>query len=527
MSTEFYTDVSMAYNGDILYRGYKDGKRVQGKLKYAPTMYLEGATSDEFKSLYGVPLKPKKFDTARDAKAFCDTYGAAARIYGYPPSKMHYQFLAENFKEELSVGIQDIRVLSLDIETTIIDSFPNPLEAKEPINLITVQDINNGTLTTFGYQTTNVENYVLCKDEEDMLNRFIRHITDFDPDIIVGWNVKGFDIPFLINRIENVIGESAAKRLSPFNRIESKEENIKGRETKIYTIVGRSILDLLDLYQKFTFVKRETYKLDHIATVELKKQKLTNPFSTFKEFYTGTGDVQDNDGTELGRLAFLRTNMKRSGYSDTEEYVDLDRRVKQLAWDTFVRYNQIDTELVSELEGKLGLVSLALSIAYLAKVNYNDVFSPVKTWEMYILGYLMNTEKKFCNIERGHESSDGFIGAYVHDPKPGFYDWVVSWDAGSLYPNIMRMLNASPETIVDVLPDVDDVSFMEQNMDFSDNECAVGANGARFRKDSEGMFAKLITNVLDGRGIAKKKMLAFKSEKEKILEELNRRGISH
>lgn len=525
--SEFYTSVSLGYN-DILYRGYEDGKRVQGKIPYAPTMYLEGATSDEIKSLYGVPLTPKKFESLRDANDFVKTFGGMKTIYGYPARSMHYQFIAENFKDDLVVGIQDVRVLSLDIETEVGESgFPNPLEAKEPISLITTQEINSGRLITFGYQTTNIDNFVLCTSEKDMLVKFIRHIMDYDPDIITGWNIKGFDVPYIINRIDNVLGEKATSKLSPFGKIDIKDENIKGRETKVYTIVGRSVLDLLDLYQKFTFVRRESYKLDHIAFVELKKNKLENPFSTFKEFYTGTGDVEIDDGTELGHLAYVRTQMKLSGDIESDEYIDLDRKVKQLAWDTFVRYNQIDTILVSELENKLGLVSLALSLAYLTKINYNDVFSPVKMWEMFILGYLMMVEKTFCDIERGGESGDGFIGAYVHDPKQGFYDWIISLDLASLYPNIMRMLNLSPETLVDVIEEATEESFLNGTVDYSGTEYTVAANGARFRKDKQGILAKMVGFTLDGRAIAKKEMLKYKEEKEKILTELNKRGVVH
>ena len=346
MSTEFYTNVSLHFD-NILYRGYKDGKRVHGKVKYSPTMYLE-STEGQCKSLYGVPLVSKDFELISDAKDFVSTFGGMKKIHGYPPRSFHYQFMSENFKDTLSVGIQDVKVISLDAETevgTVSVGFPNPLEALEPITLITVQDINTGSLTTFGYKPTSVGNYVLCKDEKDLLIKFIGYIIQTDPDIITGWNIKGFDIPYIINRISNVLGESVTKKLSPFGKIDIKEENIKGRETKVYTIVGRSILDLLDLYQKFTFIKRETYKLDHIATVELKKQRLTSPFGTFKEFYTGVGDVTESDGTELGRLALLRSDLKRSGNDDTVEYDELDRKAKQLAWDTFVRYNQIDKEV--------------------------------------------------------------------------------------------------------------------------------------------------------------------------------------
>lgn len=528
---EFYTNVSMDYSGNILYRGYNDGKRVQGKIPYSPTLFVESKEPDsKWVQLYGVPLAPKKFETVRLAKEYCKMYGDMVELYGYQPNRFEYQFIAQNFPDELAVAIGDVRVTSIDIETEIGDSgFPNPYEAEEPISLITLHDFNTGKLKTFGYTPSTTENFTLCQDESDMLRQFIQHVVVSDPDILVGWHIKGFDIPFLINRCNRVLGEAFTKKLSPFGKIDCSEENIKGKEVQVFTIVGRTILDLLDLYQKFTFVKRETYKLDHIAEVELKKNKLENPFSTFKEFYTGVCEVETEppkDAHPLTHKAFLRTSLKRSE-GCSEEWHRLDKEIKQESWDLFVKYNQIDAILVSELEEKLGLISLVLSISYLAKINYTDVFSPVKTWEMFILGYLMNVENKFCSIKRQNNSSDGFIGAYVHDPKPGFYDWVVSGDFSSLYPNIIKMLNISPETLIGVNDQIEESSFLNGDIEFSNEDYAVAASGAMFTKDDIGILPKLVNTVLDGRKIAKNKMIALKKEKELILAELDRRGIAH
>ena len=474
ITKEFYTNAVVKF-GKVLYRGYAyddagNKKRIHGKVNYKPTMYLESEEETEYKSLFGKALKPKKFDTITLAKEFVKSYESVMPIYGYATNRLEYNFLADSFPQVLSVGINQVSVGIVDIETTTKHGKIDPINAPEQITLITYEDFNSKRLVTFGWKPTITENFVLCKDEKHLLTSFVKHVIENDPDIISGWNVKFFDIVYIIKRIEILLGKEYAEKLSPFGTIELKEEDVKGKTVQSYTIVGRGILDMLELYKKFTFVKRDNYKLETVAMVELGVGKLENAYGSFQ-------DWQD------------------------------------LGWDNFVEYNQIDVVRVRQLEEKLGLISLALSLSYLTKCNYSDVFSPVKYWECYILASL-SYENTFCAIKRKETSADHLDGAYVMEPKPGFYDWIVSIDGASLYPSIIRGLNMSPETIISKDPNINIESFLDGSSKYSGENFTVAANGAMFSNAVEGIMCRLVGNVLTGRSDAKKAMLVAKQEYE-------------
>lgn len=318
MKKEYYTNVTIKF-GKLCYRGYEideneTRKRVSGKLNYKPTLYLESETETEFHSLYKKPLKEKKFDSISAARQFVKDYADVMPIYGYAPNRFEYDFLANSFPDVLEIGIDDICVGTIDIETTVEHGRMDVINVPEEILLITYQNLKSKKLITFGSRPSNVSNYVLCKDESDVISKFIRYINEDDPDIITGWNSDGFDIPYVINRGYKIIGEDKTNQLSPFGIIEMREKDIMGKFIQVFTIVGRATLDMLELYKKFTFVKRENNKLETICHVELGVGKLENPYGTFREFYSGVCDVKDkpdNDAHVLRKKAYERTMMKQ------------------------------------------------------------------------------------------------------------------------------------------------------------------------------------------------------------------------
>lgn len=501
LTQEFYTSASVHY-GKVLYRGYKTDdagmkKRVHGKLNYMPTMYLESDEPTEFQSLHGKPLKPRQFDSMPLARQFVKDYEDVMPIYGYAPSRFEYDFLAGAFPGKMEFGVSDICVGSVDIETTTEHGKIDTVNVPEEITLVTYQNIKTKALTTYGSRPSTRPNFVLCRDEKDLLTRVVRHVEMDDPDVITGWNVAGFDVPYLINRTNKICGEEVTKRLSPFGIITMKEEDVKGKMKQVFTIVGRTILDMLELYLKFTFVKRVNNKLDTIAKIELGVGKNVNPYPTFREFY-------------------------------------------EKDWDLFVDYNQIDTIRVSQMEDKLGLIALALAVAYKAKINFGDVYGPVKTWECMILSELRN-ENTFVAVKRQRNSSDGIIGAYVHNPVPGFYDWLLTIDAEALYPSIAIGLNQSPETLMHYIDGGNDLDMMAITkaggvagieaeirsgnnsnaalvetpmflaMRFAmENDYTCASNGAVFSKTKQGIIPRIMQGLKDGRNLAKREMLDAK-----------------
>lgn len=486
MTKNIYTHVSQAY-GKILFRGYKNGKRIQSKLEYSPTLYVPTSKESEIKSLYGKNLEARKFDSLTETKAWYKENKDMLAIHGN--TKYEYAFIHEFFPGELNVSVSDLTLESIDIETTVENGFPDVLNPVEEVLLITFIDAKTKKTTTFGsreYTGKFKDRYVTCSDETDLLQKAIGFIENSDPDIITGWNCVYFDIAYLCARIEHVLGETWLSRLSPFGKVERSVDMIHEREKIRYEIVGRSVLDMLDLYKKFRFINRESYKLDFIAEVELGKRKLDNPYESFKDHYT-------------------------------------------LGWDhpefSFVDYNIIDAQLVDELEENLGFVYLAVVLTYLAKVNYGDVFSPVKLWECFIK-WSLKEENIFIPTESVNNKSNYTIeGGYVADPTPGFYEWIACGDATSLYPFIIMCWNMSPETLVGMKPGVGVQELLSGEIK-NTTEHAMAANGAMFSKESQGIMPRLSEKVFNDRKKAKKTMLVYKTEMSAVETEMKRRGIS-
>jgi DNA polymerase elongation subunit (family B) len=182
-------------------------------------------------------------------------------------------------------------------------------------------------------------------------------------------------------------------------------------------------------------------------------------------------------------------------------------------WQKFIEYNIVDVELVDRLEDKMKLIELALTMAYDAKVNYADVFYQVRMWDNIIYNYLKKRDIVIPPKKRENKS-EKYAGAYVKEPVPGVYDWVVSFDLNSLYPHLIMQYNISPETLLEEKhPTVTVNKILDQEISFEmykDN--AVCANGAMYRKDVKGMLPELMEKMYGDRVIFKKKMLAAKQQ---------------
>lgn len=483
---EYYTHVSTR-NGKIYYRGYevKNGvrNRVHAKLNFQPTLFLESTEPTDYKTIFGddgPSLKVKKFESIAGAREFVKKYDDVFAIYGYAPSRWQYEFIARNFPEVIQVTLDEVVAVGFDIETKVgvngPAGVPDPHDALEEITHIALENHNTGDMVCYTTAKTSLKfdegaNYTIFDTEEELLEAIIRYVEEVDPDIMYGFYSDFFDVPYIINRIRNVLGEDAANRLSPFGIIDEREYEINDETHIEYTVVGRTMFDTQAMYKKFVLTKQEAYSLDHLSKVELGVGKLENPCSTFKEF------------------------------CESPEHVD-----------TFARYNVIDTKRLTQLDKKKGLLSLAVSLAYLMKCNFDDVFSPVRYWECYIQSILL-AENRFVAVKRQRHERTTIPGAYVEEPVPGFYKWVVSIDATALYPSIMKALNLSPETLVRMVPNVT-VESMLQGKTLEDfgvsRDHTLAANGVMFHRKFTGIIPRLVDNVLDGRRSAKNEMLRLK-----------------
>ena len=471
--SKFYTSCVQMGNR-IFYRGYKNGRRVQEKVEYSPTLFVTSKKKSDYKTLFDDYVEPMTFGGIKDAKDFVKRYEDVEGFKVYGMTQYAYQFISDEFPGEITFDINDCIISSVDIECASEEGFPDPVKATEEILLISIHDKASGGNVVFGSrpyekETTDKFEYHLFKDEISMLRGFLNHWQANTPDVMTGWNIEGFDIPYIINRVNKLLGEDYSKKLSPWGMVNSREKEFNGKMIEVWDIVGVVILDYQDLYKKFTYSSQESYALGHIASVELGDTK-NELEGSFKDAYT-------ND------------------------------------WQGFVRYNAKDSELVSRLDDKLKFIELVFTIAYLAKCNIRDVFGPVKTWDVFIYNYLK--AKNIVIPPQGRKHGGDFEGAWVKEPIPGMYGWTMSFDFASLYPSIIRQWNMSPETFAGMMPGINVNNFLNATESYGDDveqDWTVAANGAMFRKDVYGIVPEVVKVVIDGRKIAKREMLTLEQE---------------
>ena len=471
----FYTNVQLV-GDNIHYIGYEDGQRIQRKFKFSPTLFVVTKKQTRWKTLDGRYAKPVRFESVREARQFVDQYKEVPNfeVHGY--DRYLYQFISKEFPDEVDYDFKSMKIMSLDIEVACENGFPNVKECAEEMLSITVQDYQTRRLKVFGtrpYKNTRDDvEFILCDGEQHLLRCFLDYWIQNFPDILTGWNVDGYDVPYICGRLERLFGEKEMKLMSPWGIVKREEIEVKGREQIFYRMLGINVIDYLDLYKKFTYTNQESYRLDHIANVELGQRKVAHDeFENFKDFYTKD-------------------------------------------WQKFIDYNIVDVELVSRLEEKMKLIELAVALAYDAKVNMQDVYYQVRMWDTLIYNFL---KKKGIVVPPGKRSDkdDKYAGAYVKEPIPGKYDWVVSFDLNSLYPHLIMQYNISPETLVETRhPSATVNKLLAQKVDVP-KEYALCANGAMYRKDIHGFLPEMMKKIYDERVQSKKLMILAKQKYQK------------
>jgi len=476
----FYTNVQMV--GDhFLVRGYENGRHFATREKFYPTLFVPSNKETKYKTLEGDYVESIDPGTVRDCREFIKKYDGVQNFKIYGNDRYIYQYISEMYpEEEVKFDTTKIKISTIDIEVKTENGFPDVESAAEEVLLITVQDYTTKQIRTWGQGPFNnkQENviYKSFRTEYELLNDFINWwmIETNTPEVVTGWNSELYDMPYLVRRIDRILGEKLMKRLSPWGLVTERETIVMGRKQISYDVGGITQLDYLNLYKKFTYKAQESYRLDYIASVELNQKKLDHSeFDTFKDFYTK-------------------------------------------GWQKFVEYNIIDVELVDRMEDKMKLIELAITMAYDAKVNYNDVFYQVRMWDAIIYNYLKKRNIVIPPKERSDKDAK-YAGAYVKQPVPGKYDWVVSFDLNSLYPHLIMQYNISPETLRETRhPSVTVDKILNQELTFElYKDSAVCANGAMYRKDVRGFLPELMEKIYKDRTIYKKKMLIAKQDYEK------------
>ena len=482
----FYTNV-LRYKNNIYYRGYSDnGDRVMRKDYYQPKFYVTSEKNSAKKSLDGYNVGSLEFDSMYEAGQWYKTNIDVSGRTIYGNKKFVQQYITEKFPREIKFNREFINVGTFDIETDYDSGFPHPNEASQRILSISYKSSKSKLYHVWGYGNYDTNKaliqpvtYYKCKDEAELLQKFIEFWShpNNTPDIITGWNTRFFDIPYVMNRTAKILGIGELVKFSPWGlKSEYRQIRRRGSENDVYEIPGIQTLDYMELFQKFgyTYGAQESYALNHIAYVVLNEKKLS---------YEESGSLK---------------NLYKDDY---QKYID---------------YNMKDVQLVDRLEEKLGLITLAMTMAYKGGVNYQDTFGVTAIWESIIYRRLNEnnivtplTQKDDYYSIVGSKYNDPeedrkiIAGGYVKNPVAGKYNWVVSFDLNSLYPNIVVQNNMSPETYLSYTPS---------------NNCSIAGqegNETFYSKDKIGVLPKIIKEYYDERVSIKKQMLAAKSEMQK------------
>ena len=484
---QFYTNVT-PWGNTLLVREYVNGERVNRKIKYSPTLFCKVIKETKHKTLDGQFVTPVKHDTIKEAKEWLKSYEDQPHLI-YGNTTFQYNYIADEYPSFVKWDIDKILVVTIDIEVACENGFPNPEEAIEPLLSITIKNHQNKQILVWGigdYNNTRDDvTYVKCDSEKMLIQEFLTFWEKNQPDIVTGWNTEFFDIPYICNRIKNLYDAKEINRLSPWSNVSDRQVYKMGRKQQVYDILGVSHLDYYDLYRKFTYTNRESYRLDHIAHVELGESKDDNPYETFREWYL----------------------------KDFQSFID---------------YNIQDVEIVDRLEDKMRLIELCLTMAYDAKVNYMDVLGSVKYWDILIYNEL---RKKNIVIPQKiqREKSEKFEGAYVKDPIVGLHKWVMSFDLNSLYPHLIMQYNISPETLVadKAVKNMSVEKMLNKEVDTSIlKDATMTPNGALFKTTQKGFLPELMQKMYDDRVKFKQLMLEAQKDYEKTKDPKLLRDIS-
>jgi len=384
---------------------YIKGERIYDKVIWVPYIYKKTVNSD-IHTIDGKPVKKIEFRSYQDYYEYCKN----ADPYSILENKVkpEIQFLAERYHKipDDELEVPKLLIYTIDIEVAAKQGFPDTSKPRDPVALISIRDSISKKTITFGTKkyTGQEENifFRYCESEKEMLERFFSFVHKRSPDIYTGWNIWGFDLPYLINRSKYLFGEDTEiyQMLSPINIVKTWISD-KYKDMNL-DIGGVHILDYIDVYKWYSPTKLESYKLDFVSNHELEKGKLDY-----------------------------------SEYKDIRELIEKD-------WNKFVDYNVTDVKRVDQLEDKLGYIKLIQALSLLTKCPMKYYQAMTSLIEGALITYYRRNNLCAPYFAGGRQV--GFEAAYVKEPQKGMHNWVIDIDITSSYPSHIITLNMSNET---------------------------------------------------------------------------------
>ena len=489
----FWTNISIDRD-DLIMIGYQDGKRFKNRIPIHPHLYVDDTTgAGKYRTVGGKVVKRIDFEHLKQIMRYRDKYQDVHgfNMYGLQTARswhyIYYNYLQEHWPDEVKYDASLINVAVIDIEVAADEGFPSVEYATKPITAISLQSGN--IVATFGCEDFVSKNsnhiYFKRKDEKDLLEEFVKVWSKMNIDVVTGWNVENFDIPYVINRMNRLFGQiqqqprqsysNVAKRLSPWGLLDKNSRLGAMTSREGWDIIGINCIDYLAAYKKFTYTQQESYSLDNISHVELGERKL---------------DYSEYDGL----MGLYKNNFQK-----------------------FIEYNIKDVDLVKRLDDKMKLLELMYAIAYDAKVNINDAFTSVRLWDVMIHNYLIKKNIVVPKVSDTKKERQN-VGGYVKDPIKGFQKWVVSFDLNSLYPHLIMQYNISPETYKGIhsqKTSVEDIVGGAYNNIDNPDDCTICGSGAMYTKDFKGFLPTLMERTYNDRLVWKNKMIKARKQYEK------------
>jgi len=382
--------------------GQKDNENYHTKTPWTPYVYIEAPTG-KVHTIEGKSATKREFPNYNDYYGFCKNFHDNILEDKVRPE---IQYLTEKYHDipDKDIPTPKLKIYYIDIEVHSEKGFPHAYLAEHPVCLITIRNSLNSKNITFGEKEYNGDSdtiYIQCKDEKELLRKFFSYMNKYPPDVFSGWNVWGFDIPYLINRDKKINKGKYYKGLSPINIV--RTWNSKKDNSLNVDIAGVVILDYMDIYKWYSPNNLERYSLEYVSQFELGEGKLD----------------YSEDAEDLRELYY--TN-----------------------WDKYVDYNIIDCKRVHDLGIKLGYIRLIQSISLLTRVPmryYNTMTNLIEG--LLLVHYRRNN---LCAPQLIGGTQEKFEAAYVKEPQKGMWKWLFSVDIQSSYPSHIITLNMSTET---------------------------------------------------------------------------------
>lgn len=471
---------------------YDDEGNKKHLTEKAPLYFYMKSDKGDFTSIYGDTLKKMVFESWNEYKESKEMFKAAGRELFESDVDIDNRFILDRYSSK-EMKIPKLDVHFLDIEVHSEKGFPKATLAEHPITIITIYSTKDKKYYIFSekdFDRSRIPENSWVKifpTEQELLKTFIAFIRKKHPDIISGWNSNGFDIPYIINRSYKLLGKEITDSISPIKNVRKLIKKLRfGKTQEVWEIAGINLIDYMDLYKKYHQGEQESFKLDYIAKVETGEQKLKYE-GTLKELY-------HND------------------------------------WQKYVEYNIQDVNLLKKIDERIKFMDLMVGICYNCKVPFDQFQKTTKVLDGAFMSRLMLDKIILPDVKELEEGEDQYIGAYVKDPRIGMYDWVMSYDATSLYPSIMMQHNISPETkmmvahesVVPIILDaiegkpvdenemkmyaVDQLTCSDIVTMVKEKGYTISVNGVVYRHDKAGVVASFVKEWFDKRNLHKKLM---------------------